>query len=215
MATIASDLEYLREIPGILYYSEMEKGIDGNPIDQVYSYTAKTGDYIIQVLPAAGASPIATYLLDFSTPNQSITLAQNVPISQIPSQGYGITTSASGAINSFTPVAIDIKPGSFPNSINLNSKGTTPTAILGSDTFDVYQINLNSIILAGAPIKSKKNGQLMTSYEDINVDGFTDVVIHVITEALQLTPSDVKAELNGFLLNGREIKSSDSVRIVP
>jgi len=55
----------------------------------------------------------------------------------------------------------------------------------------------------------------MTSYEDVNGDGFTDVVIHVITETLQLTPTNTKAELHGFLLDGREIKGSDSIKIVP
>ena len=33
-------------------------------------------------------------------------------------------------------VAIDIKPGSYPNSINLKSNGKVPVAILSSPTFD-------------------------------------------------------------------------------
>lgn len=31
-AIIPSDLEFIRAIPGVLYYSEMERGRDGNPI---------------------------------------------------------------------------------------------------------------------------------------------------------------------------------------
>ena len=107
-----------------------------------------------------------------------------------------------------------IKPGSYPNSINLSSKGPTPVAIFGSGTFDVHQINLNSITLAGASIKSKKNGQLITSYKDINNDGIIDVIIHIATENLQLTVNDVKADLRGFLFDDREIRASDSVRVV-
>ena len=36
-------------------------------------------------------------------------------------------------------VGIDIKPGSFPNSINLKGKGVIPVAILSTTTFDVLQ----------------------------------------------------------------------------
>ena len=109
---------------------------------------------------------------------------------------------------------IDIKPESYPNSINLSSNGVVPVAIFGSNTFDVHQINLSSVTFAHAPIKARGRDRLMTSYEDVNGDGFTDVVIHVITETLQLTPTNTKAELNGFLLDGREIKGSESVKIV-
>ena len=213
--TIPSDTEYLREIPGVLYYSEMERGADGNPVDQVYSYIAKTGDYIIQVLPEPGTSPTATYTLDFSAGNQSTILAQDVPISQIPSQGYGVTKLEIGTINSFIPVLIDIKPGSYPNSINLKPNGVTSLVIFGSATFDVKQIDFTTIKLANASVKLKGNGQPMVSYEDVNGDSFVDIVSHVITKDLQLTPSDTKANLEGKLIDGTVIKGSDSVRIVP
>lgn len=95
---IPSETEYLREIPGVLYYSEMEKGFDGNPIDRVYSYVAKTGDYIIQVIPTSDALPTSIYILEFSIGNRSITLAQNTPISQIPPQGYIIRVAPNGSI---------------------------------------------------------------------------------------------------------------------
>ncbi|MEK7547248.1 MAG: NlpC/P60 family protein [Patescibacteria group bacterium] len=213
--TILSDLEYLRQIPGVLYYSEMEKGTDGNPIDQVYSYATKTGDYTIQVLPAAGASPTSTYTLDFSAGGQSIILASSTSINQIPSQGYGVTTSATGTVSSFIPVAIDIKPGSYPNSINLGSNGVVPVAIFGSATFDVGQIDPTTIKLANASIQLKGNGQPQASYSDANGDGFIDIIGQISTEAFQLTSSDVKANLDGQLTSGTIIKGSDSVRVVP
>ncbi|MFH1162238.1 MAG: hypothetical protein V1696_03115 [Candidatus Jorgensenbacteria bacterium] len=97
--TIPSDFEYLRQIPGVLYYSEMEKGADGNPIDRVYSYTAKIGDYLIKVLLASNATPTSTYNLNFSVGDQSITLAQNTPVSQIPQQGYGVRVAPNGSIS--------------------------------------------------------------------------------------------------------------------
>ena len=213
--TVSSDSEYLREIPGVLYYSEIENGTDGNPTDQVYSYILKTGDYRIKVLPASSSSPTSTYTLDFSAGNQSLILAENVLISQIPSEGYGVTTSATGSISSFIPVAIDIKPGSYLNSINLKSNGVIPVAILGFATFDVKQIDPTTIKLASAPVKLKNNGQPMASYEDANEDGLIDLVVQIPTKSLQLTKDDIKANLEGKLLDGTIIKGSDSIRIIP
>lgn len=110
---------------------------------------------------------------------------------------------------------MNIKPGSFPNSINLGSKGTTPVAILGNNILDVHQIDPTTIKLANASVQLKRNGQPMASYEDVNGDSFTDIIAHVITKDLQLTPSDTKANLEGKLIDGTIIKGSDSVRIVP
>lgn len=57
-------------------------------------------------------------------------------------------------------VALDIKPGSCPNPINVTSRGNTPAAILGSGDLDVTTIDPASIRLAGvAPLRS--------SYEDV------------------------------------------------
>ena len=204
---ISSDEEYLREIPGTLYYSEMEKGEDGNPIDRVYSYIRKTGDYTIKVLPDSAASPTATYTLDFQAGDQLITLAQDVPLNQIPQNGYGVAVSSMGVVESFIPISIDIKPGSSPNSINIGSKGVTPVAILSNQSFNIKNVTTDSLVFAGAkPIKS--------NYEDVNGDGNLDMVLHFNTQSLQLTSSDTKAILTGQLTDGRMIKGVDSVRII-
>ena len=51
-------------------------------------------------------------------------------------------------------VALDIKPGSCPNPINTHSKGVLPVAILGTENFDVTQIDVSTIRLVGAsPIR--------------------------------------------------------------
>ena len=42
-------------------------------------------------------------------------------------------------------VAVDIKPGSCPNPLNIKSKGVLPVAILGTEDFDVKDIKVNSI----------------------------------------------------------------------
>jgi hypothetical protein len=78
----------------------------------------------------------------------------------------------------------------------------------------VRQIGLGSVTLANAPIKLKNNGKFMASYKDINGDGFIDLIVHIVTKELQLTPSDTQANLEGELFDGTIIKGSDSVHIV-
>ena len=213
--TIQTDEEHLREVPGELYYTENVLGVDGRSEDIVYWPKQKKGNYIIKVLPEAGVSLTDTYSLEFTTESQTINLAENVPINQIPNEGYGIIVEKSGAISQFTPVLIDIKSGNYPNSINLDSNGTVPVTIFSSAIFDVKQINPSTIKLANASVKLKNNGKPMISYEDVNSDSFIDIIIHVITKDLQLTPSDTKANLEGKLFDGRIIKGSDSIRIIP
>jgi hypothetical protein len=42
-----------------------------------------------------------------------------------------------------------------------------------------------------------------------------DLVVHVSTEALQLSNGDTEAILTGQTYSGQQIQGSDSVRIVP
>lgn len=108
-----------------------------------------------------------------------------------------------------TTVTIDIKPGSFPNSINLKSKGNVPVAILSDSTFDATTIDRDTVVFAGAsplPI-----GQ---TPEDVNSDGLLDIVLHFKTQDLNLQPGDTEACLSGKTLGGQDFEGCDSVRIV-
>ena len=54
-----------------------------------------------------------------------------------------------------TVVAVDIKPGSCPNPVNVKSSGVLPIAILGTADYDVSTIDATSIRLAGVePLRS-------------------------------------------------------------
>jgi hypothetical protein len=49
----------------------------------------------------------------------------------------------------YLEVALDIIPNACPNSLNIRSKGVLPVAIVGTQDFDVNQIDLTSIQLEG------------------------------------------------------------------
>jgi hypothetical protein len=118
------------------------------------------------------------------------------------------------AVSSVVNVNIDIKPGSADNPINLRSNGTTPAAILSSETFDAATIDPTTVTLAGAPVKLRNNGTPMASLEDVNGDGRPDLVLHFVTRRLQLGQNDTQATLEGETFGGIEIQGTDSVRIV-
>ena len=112
-------------------------------------------------------------------------------------------------------VKIDIKPGSYPNTINLGSHGVIPVAILSSATFDARTVKPESVTLAGATVKLKGKGTPIFSYSDVNGDGRADLIVNVLTDALQLTPGDTEAVLVGVTTSGAYITGKDTIRIVP
>ena len=114
-----------------------------------------------------------------------------------------------------TPVSIDIKPGSFPNSINLASNGVVPVAILGSATFDASPIDPLTVTMADAKVKLKGKGTPIASLEDVNSDGFLDMVVHVSTSTLVLNANDTEAIVEGATVGGDIFRGKDLVRIVP
>jgi hypothetical protein len=115
----------------------------------------------------------------------------------------------------YKEVEIDIKPGSYPNTINLGSHGAVPVAILSSDTFDAKQVKPEFVTLAGAGAKLTGKGTPIFLYSDVNGDGRIDIIVNVLTDAFELSPGDTEAILVGVTRSGLNIRGKDSVRIVP
>ena len=122
-------------------------------------------------------------------------------------------------LNYFCNVPIDIKPGSDPNAVNLGANGVVPVAILGSATFDVTWVDPNTVTLGSSGVAVKGKGNLLASVEDVNNDGFDDLVCKVETENLVL--GDVQGgmlTLTGELypeFGGTPIFGTDDVYLVP
>ena len=105
-------------------------------------------------------------------------------------------------------VEIDIKPGSDPNSINLNSKGVVPVAVLTTDDFDASTVDPDTVVFAGAtPVR--------WTLEDVDGDGDLDMLFHFKVQELDLTWASTEATLTGNTLGGQPISGTDTVRIVP
>lgn len=132
-------------------------------------------------------------------------------------------------INTLFPieVAIDIKPGSCSNPVNVKSKGVLPVVIFGSEYLDVNSIDVASVELAAVnPIRS--------SYEDISTppadvndcnateylpDGFVDLALKFDTQQILQAIGDVndgdviELQLKGVLYDETIIFGSDYIEI--
>lgn len=112
-------------------------------------------------------------------------------------------------------VDIDIKPGSDPNAINNDGKGVIPVAILGSETFDVSQILPDTITMEGLALKTVgKADKLLYHYEDVNEDGFEDLVVQIQDEDGVFEPGEGEATVTGLLVDGRTFTGTDSIIVV-
>jgi hypothetical protein len=61
-----------------------------------------------------------------------------------------------GSQDTVLTVALDVKPESCPNPLNTRSRGVLPVAILGSEEFEVSEIDPTSLLLEGVrPTRSK------------------------------------------------------------
>ncbi len=135
----------------------------------------------------------------------------------------------------FTPVFLDIKPGSCPNPLYLEKKGVLPVAILGTEDFDVTSINPATIRLSKDGVENEDGvSPLRWSYEDVatpfegdlcgcrdlNSDGYMDLTLKFDAREViywlelgenvgETIPLTLKAHLSGC----EAIQGQDCVRI--
>jgi len=115
------------------------------------------------------------------------------------------------------PVAVDIKPGSDRNPINLYARGVIPVAVLSTRIaagaardFDAGQIDAGTVAFGPGHAPAAHGGHL----EDVNGDGLADMVFQFGSEASDLSCGDVGATLTGSTLSGRRFSGADAVEMI-
>lgn len=111
-------------------------------------------------------------------------------------------------------VGVDVKPGEDPPSINPNSKGNTPVAILSSATFNA-PAQVDPASLTFGRTGDEHSFAFCSGPEDVNGDGLPDIVCHFTTDLTGFQPGDSVATLRGATTSGQRIQGTDTVVIVP
>ena len=131
---------------------------------------------------------------------------------------FGIDNLTIGSGSEPLPVLVDIKPGSLPNSVNLKSNGVLPVAILGTDVFDVSEVDITTLMF-GDPNSGTPLFPVRSAIEDVNVDGFDDLSLKFsvadLVESGALGFDTIEGLLTGELFDGTSFEGMDSIRIVP
>jgi hypothetical protein len=124
-------------------------------------------------------------------------------------------------------VSLDLHPGSCPNPLNLKKNGVVPAAILGAADFDVQEIDVATVRLAGVAPKTSRIMDVATPFEGGDCDcttdggdGIDDLMLKFLAEDVvdALLPASFKEEvtltITGYLLDGTPISGSDCMVIV-
>jgi hypothetical protein len=130
-----------------------------------------------------------------------------------------------GAVSdfAFSPVVVesvdlDIKPGSDSNPINPSGRGNLPVAVLGSDSFDVLDVDVTTLAFgpdAATPSHDlTKSGAFEDHLRDVNDDGLTDLISHYRIENTGIEPDDAEACITGETLDGTPFEGCDVIKAV-
>ncbi len=127
--------------------------------------------------------------------------------------GYAIMS----ALPPFIEIVIDIKPSTYPNSINLGSHGLVPVAILSSDQFEAIMVDPETVEFAGAGVQMQEDSnKWMGHEEDVNGDELIDLVLQFATQDIDPgTFQNGYAVLTGITYDGVFVEGADEVTIVP
>jgi len=105
---------------------------------------------------------------------------------------------------------IDIKPGSYPNSINLASKGVISVAILTTYGFDATTVDPLTVLFADVAMPVHEQWHI----EDVDGDGDLDLVLHFKIQETGIYCDDIEAVLMGLTFDGQFFEGVDDVNIV-
>lgn len=123
---------------------------------------------------------------------------------------------------------LDIKPGSCPNPLNPKSNGVLPVALLGSETFNIADVDISSLTLEGVdPLRyalGDVSGPPSMPMNECDCsgampDGSDDLVLKFDTQAIvmalgPLTGGDfIELTLTGVTNDGAPFSATDCMRV--
>ena len=105
-------------------------------------------------------------------------------------------------------VLIEVRP-----VITENSNGVIPMLLVGSETFDVTDVDVSTLKFGSAGADGAApthNGHLV----NVNGDGFKDLLTHYKVRDTGIASGDTEVCLTGVLLDGTPFEGCDTIRTV-
>jgi YVTN family beta-propeller protein len=193
-----------------------EIDVDGDPANGLTRITPASGAFGIAVTQDGACGYVASGVSGLSVINTvTNTIVATVPIEGFSAFGKfigperGTANCARGAVT----VTIDIKPGEAPNPINPKARGNIPVAILSTSSF-----NAPARVRMASPTFGRTGNEPSLNRcnsEDVNRDGFLDLICLFDTQAAAFQAGDTQGILKGQTVEGTPIRGTDSVLIVP
>ena len=114
------------------------------------------------------------------------------------------------------PMDIDVQPGDDIGCLNIDGTGKIPIAIYGSEFLDVTEIVLESLDFNTLKVYEKNNGKLQCSTEDLNEDGYLDLICHFedTNTGVWETTDATTGTVTGLLNDGTTIEGTDTICVV-
>lgn len=140
-------------------------------------------------------------------------------------EGYSQYVTVEASTIGEKKVSVDVKPRSCPNTLNVKSKGVLPVAILGTNEFNVNDIDVATIKLAGVePLRSSLEDVSSPSTpgncSDVGLDGIPDLTLKFSIQEIVAALGDVEdgeeipLTLTGKLSKDLQIEGEDTILIV-
>ena len=108
-------------------------------------------------------------------------------------------------------VAMDIKPGDNPNTVNPRSRGVIPVAIITTETFDATSIDLASLRFGAT---GQEAAPVRSVFDDVDSDGDIDLLVFFRSSDTDIGCETLFTYISGVTMTGEAIAGTDSVAMV-
>lgn len=180
------------------------------PLDQGSS--SRFDSYLKHTLDATGIWTVGVSALPRRLTHGGIFVSTSVTGS-LTNGDYTLTIS--GVSPAVQQIHIDVKPGSTGLApVNPKAKGVIPVALLGSPTFNPFDIKVQSLRF-GSTGNEQSYRRCANEGEDVNGDGVLDRVCHFENQEANFDDDEDRAILKGEKKDGTMFEGSNMLKVVP